>query len=75
MRIEELEKTACMEALDELFDDEKKKIELIDDFKQADANGDDIVTKKEAIDAFWLYKPLTHSLIDQYFPQGRSEGK
>ena len=32
-----------MEALDE------KKIELIDDFKQADANGDDIVTKKEAI--------------------------
>ena len=74
MRIEELEKTACMEALDELFDDEKK-IESVADFKQVLANGDDIVTKKEAIDAFWLYKPLTHSLIDQYFPQGRSEGK
>ena len=58
MRIEELKKSACMDTLDKLFDE--KKTELIDDFKTADANGDTIITKKEAIDALWLYKPLTH---------------
>ena len=42
-----------MDTLDELFDE--KKTELIDDFLEVDANGDSIVTKKEAIDAFWHF--------------------
>ena len=53
LRIEELKKSACMDTLDELFDE--KKTELIDDFLEVDANGDSIVTKKEAIDAFWHF--------------------
>ena len=58
LRIEELKDSACMDTLHTLFDE--IETELIGDFNTADANEDTIVTKKEVIDAFCLFKPLIH---------------